>query len=87
MRTNSPMAISFAGARVQRSSIMDGAVIKSHAWVNSTIVGWNSRIGSWCRVTGVSVLGEDVQLAVCRGGRISIRHMCGSSGVLESCGS
>lgn len=66
------MAIYFAGARVQRSSIMDGAVIKSHAWVNSTIVGWNSRIGSWCRVTGVSVLGEDVQLSVCN----TIRHTC-----------
>jgi mannose-1-phosphate guanylyltransferase len=44
---------------------MDGAVIKAHSWVNNTIVGWNSQVGRWCRVTNVSVLGEDVQLSVC----------------------
>lgn len=61
------------GARVQRTTLMDGTVVKAHAWVNSTIVGWNSQIGRWCRVTGVSVVGEDVQIAdeiYCNGGRI-----------------
>eukprot|EP00123_Amoebidium_parasiticum_P008992 comp19138_c0_seq1/m.21792 comp19138_c0_seq1/g.21792 ORF comp19138_c0_seq1/g.21792 comp19138_c0_seq1/m.21792 type:complete len:335 (-) comp19138_c0_seq1:202-1206(-) len=48
------------GCRVKKTTLMDGVVIKAHAWVNNSIVGWNSTVGKWARLDGVSVLGEDV---------------------------
>ena len=50
------------GARVKRSTIMCGSVIKSHAFVSSSIIGWKSTIGTHARVVD-SVLGEDVQVS------------------------
>lgn len=50
------------GARIKRSTIMEGAKIKSHAVVSHSVVGWKSSIGQWARVTE-SVLGEDVHVA------------------------
>jgi mannose-1-phosphate guanylyltransferase len=51
------------GVRLQRCTLMDGVKIKSHAWINSAIIGWRSIIGAWGRVEGVSVLGEDVTVS------------------------
>jgi len=51
------------GVRLQRSTIMEGTVIKDNSWINSTIVGWRCTVGSWCRLDGVTVLGEDVQVS------------------------
>ncbi|ANZ77141.1 BA75_03644T0 [Komagataella pastoris] len=48
------------GVRIQRSVILKNSNIKDHAWVKSTIVGWNSTVGKWARLEGVTVLGEDV---------------------------
>lgn len=50
------------GARVSRSVVMSGATIKPHAHVKNTIVGWNSKVGSWARTENVTVLGDDVQI-------------------------
>ncbi|KAK5010310.1 mannose-1-phosphate guanyltransferase, partial [Cryomyces antarcticus] len=36
--------------------------VKDHAWIKSTIVGWNSTIGKWARLENVSVLGDDVTI-------------------------
>jgi mannose-1-phosphate guanylyltransferase len=41
---------------------MDGASIKSYAWISNSIIGWESTVGKWSRVEGVSVLGDDVQI-------------------------
>lgn len=41
---------------------MANSKVNDHAWVNSTIVGWNSRIGKWARTDGVTVLGDDVEV-------------------------
>jgi len=57
-----PNVVIGAGARIQRSTLMDGARVKEHAWVNSTIVGWESTVGKWTRVEANTVLGKDVQL-------------------------
>eukprot|EP00158_Paraphelidium_tribonemae_P001828 Partr_v1_DN24856_c0_g1_i2_m29924 putative mannose-1-phosphate guanyltransferase len=51
------------GVRLQKCVIMDGARVKSFSWVNQSIVGWNSSVGRWSRLEGVSVLGDDVQIA------------------------
>jgi mannose-1-phosphate guanylyltransferase len=51
------------GVRLQRCVILQGSKIKDHAWIKSTIVGWNSSVGKWARLENVSVLGDDVTIA------------------------
>ena len=50
------------GVCVSRTTLLDGAHVKSHAWIHSSIVGWRSTVGQWVRMENVSVLGEDVQI-------------------------
>ena len=50
------------GVRLQRCVLMAGSKVKDHAWVKSTIVGWNSVVGKWARLENVSVLGDDVTI-------------------------
>lgn len=50
------------GARIQRSVLLANSQVKDHAWVKSTIVGWNSTIGKWARTEGCTVLGDDVEI-------------------------
>lgn len=48
------------GARIVGSAVLEGARIKAHSYVSSTIIGWRATVGSWSRVEGGSVLGDDV---------------------------
>lgn len=57
-----PNVVIGEGARIKRSTIMAGSVVKAHALVASSIVGWKSTIGTHARVCD-SVLGEDVNIA------------------------
>ncbi|KAI1871366.1 uncharacterized protein JN550_004811 [Neoarthrinium moseri] len=50
------------GVRLQRCTILPGSKVKDHAWVKSTIVGWNSTVGKWARLENVTVLGDDVTI-------------------------
>lgn len=50
------------GCRLQRCTLMEGCIIKSHAWISSAIVGWRSTVGAWARLEGITVLGEDVKV-------------------------
>lgn len=50
------------GARIKGSTIMAGAKVGAHSYINKSIVGWQSRIGSWVRIEQNSVLGEDVSV-------------------------
>jgi mannose-1-phosphate guanylyltransferase len=50
------------GVRLQRCVLLSGSKVKDHAWVKSTIVGWNSTVGKWARLENVSVLGDDVTI-------------------------
>lgn len=50
------------GVRLQRCVILSGSKVKDHAWVKSTIVGWNSSVGKWARLENVTVLGDDVTI-------------------------
>jgi mannose-1-phosphate guanylyltransferase len=51
------------GVRLQRCVLLEGARVKDHAWVKSTIIGWHSTVGRWARLENVSVLGDDVTIA------------------------
>ena len=50
------------GVRLARCILLEGVRVCSHAIVVDSILGWRSAVGSWTRVEGVSVLGEDVHL-------------------------
>ena len=60
--TIGPNVIVGDGVRLQRSVLLANCRVKDHAWVKSTIVGWNSSIGKWARLENVSVLGDDVTI-------------------------
>ena len=51
------------GARISRSAVLEGARIKAHSYVNSSIIGWRASVGSWSRVEGGAVLGDDVAVS------------------------
>ncbi|KAL7929617.1 mannose-1-phosphate guanyltransferase [Trichoderma chlorosporum] len=50
------------GVRLQRCVLLRASKVKDHAWVKSTIVGWNSTVGRWARLENVTVLGDDVTI-------------------------
>ncbi|CDO94334.1 unnamed protein product [Kluyveromyces dobzhanskii CBS 2104] len=50
------------GVRITRSVVLCNSNIKDHALVKSTIIGWNSTVGKWARLEGVTVLGDDVEV-------------------------
>nr|POE47297.1 mannose-1-phosphate guanyltransferase [Quercus suber] len=60
--TIGPNVVVGDGVRLQRCVLLQGCKVKEHAWVKSTIVGWNSTVGRWARLENVTVLGEDVTI-------------------------
>jgi len=42
--------------------MMAGSAIKAHSFMDGSILGWKSTIGSWARVTSLTVIAEDVQI-------------------------
>ncbi|KAH6648142.1 mannose-1-phosphate guanyltransferase [Truncatella angustata] len=57
-----PNCIIGDGVRLQRCTLLPNSKVKDHAWVKSTIVGWNSTVGKWARLENVTVLGDDVTI-------------------------
>jgi mannose-1-phosphate guanylyltransferase len=51
------------GVRLQRCVLLRGSKVKDHAWIKSTIVGWDSSVGRWARLENVTVLGDDVTIS------------------------
>jgi len=60
--TIGPNVVIGDGVRLQRSVLLAGSKVKEHAWIKSTIVGWNSTVGRWARLENVTVLGDDVTI-------------------------
>lgn len=60
--TIGPNCVIGEGVRITRSAVFEGAKIKSHTWINNSIIGWRAAVGSWVRMEGTSVLGDDVQV-------------------------
>jgi mannose-1-phosphate guanylyltransferase len=52
-----------AGVRLKRCTLLADVKVKSHAWIESAIIGWKSTVGAWARIENVTVLGEDVTVA------------------------
>uniref|UniRef100_A0A3B3ZV22 mannose-1-phosphate guanylyltransferase n=1 Tax=Periophthalmus magnuspinnatus TaxID=409849 RepID=A0A3B3ZV22_9GOBI len=48
------------GVRIKRCTLLKGARVRSHSWLESCIVGWSCSVGQWVRMENVTVLGEDV---------------------------
>uniref|UniRef100_A0A2P2I609 mannose-1-phosphate guanylyltransferase n=1 Tax=Hirondellea gigas TaxID=1518452 RepID=A0A2P2I609_9CRUS len=48
------------GVCIKRCTIMRDTTIRSHTWVENSIVGWRCNVGKWVRIENVTVLGEDV---------------------------
>ncbi len=51
------------GTRLQHTAVMEGVEISNSSWINKSIIGWHSRIGSWCRIQNGTVFGEDVSVS------------------------
>lgn len=58
-----PGAIIEDGVRLHNCAILEGARIKSHAFVASSIIGWGASVGRWTRVEAGTVLGDDVSVS------------------------
>lgn len=58
--TIGPNVVIEDGACIKRCTILNGAIIRSHSWLESCIIGWRSVVGRWVRLEGITVLGEDV---------------------------
>ncbi|OII76336.1 nucleotidyl transferase family protein [Cryptosporidium andersoni] len=50
------------GVRLENCIIFDKTIIEDFSKIKSSIIGWNSRIGKWVRINGLSVFGEDVTI-------------------------
>ncbi|KAI9145691.1 nucleotide-diphospho-sugar transferase [Paraphysoderma sedebokerense] len=51
------------GVRLKNCAILKNCIVSDHSWIEKSIIGWNSRIGRWTRLEGVTVLGDDVAVA------------------------
>lgn len=58
--TIGPNVVIEDGVCIKRCTILKGALIKSHSWLESCIIGWRCIVGRWVRMEGTTVLGEDV---------------------------
>jgi mannose-1-phosphate guanylyltransferase len=51
------------GVRLRNSAVLEDAKIGAHSRVANSIIGWQSSVGAWARLDGVTVLGQDVHVA------------------------
>ncbi len=50
------------GARIKESAVMEGSRVGAHSLVSGSILGWESAVGKWVRIDGLSVLALDVRV-------------------------
>ncbi|GET88652.1 mannose-1-phosphate guanyltransferase [Leishmania tarentolae] len=48
--------------RIDNAAILENSKIGKGTIVSRSIVGWNNRIGCWCHIEDISVLGDDVEV-------------------------
>lgn len=48
--------------RIDNAAILENSKVGKGSMVSRSIVGWNNRIGSWCHIKDISVLGDDVEV-------------------------
>lgn len=52
------------GVRIKRCTVLEGARIRSHSWLESCIVGWSCSVGQWVRTQGAPAGHQDSALAL-----------------------
>lgn len=40
------------GVRIQNAIILEGVTIKANSYISNAIIGWNTAVGKWARITG-----------------------------------
>lgn len=80
-----PNCVVGEGVRMSKSVLLEGAHVKDHSWLQSSIVGWHSTVGRWARLEGISVLGDDVHVSdeIYLNGACVLPHKSVSSNVAE----
>jgi mannose-1-phosphate guanylyltransferase len=58
-----PNVVVKSGSKITNSVIMSDCTIENSSFIDGSIIGWKSLIGSWVRIEGLSILGEDVAVA------------------------
>jgi len=61
--TIGPNVVIEDGVRLSRTTVFEGVTIQKNSWLDSSIIGWQSKIGKWVRIENVSVLGRDVRIS------------------------
>ncbi|KAI9221268.1 mannose-1-phosphate guanyltransferase Mpg1 [Blastocladiella britannica] len=51
------------GVRIKNACVLKNSVVRDFGWIERSIIGWNSTVGRWARLEGVTVLGDDVSVA------------------------
>ena len=46
-----------AGSRIKNSIVLEDVVIKDHAVIINSIIGWSTHVGSWTRIEGILKFG------------------------------
>ncbi|RNF00802.1 GDP-mannose pyrophosphorylase [Trypanosoma rangeli] len=60
--TIGPGCVIGPASRIKNSAVLEGSTIGKGTLIDSSIIGWKSRVGSWCRIVNNAVLGEDVEV-------------------------
>ncbi|KAJ3375112.1 mannose-1-phosphate guanyltransferase [Allomyces arbusculus] len=50
------------GVRIKNAVVLKNSVVRDFSWIERSIIGWNSTVGRWTRLEGVTVLGDDVTI-------------------------
>lgn len=51
------------GVRIAKAVVLEGARLRDHCWISTSIVGWHSTVGMWARLDKNTVLGDDVHVS------------------------
>ncbi|VDK51859.1 unnamed protein product [Cylicostephanus goldi] len=51
------------GVCLRQCTILSDSIIRTHSWINQTIVGRKCSIGRWVRIENNCVIGDDVVVA------------------------
>jgi mannose-1-phosphate guanylyltransferase len=71
-----------SGVRVKDAIILDNVEVRSNACILRSVIGWDSRIGKWCRVEGNLTESQSLNSGTHKGMKIPSATILGKSVVL-----
>eukprot|EP01015_Nassula_variabilis_P025354 TRINITY_DN4947_c0_g1_i10.p1 TRINITY_DN4947_c0_g1~~TRINITY_DN4947_c0_g1_i10.p1 ORF type:complete len:256 (+),score=34.60 TRINITY_DN4947_c0_g1_i10:29-769(+) len=60
--TIGPGVVIEEGVRIKHACVLKEATIKANTWICDSIIGWQSKIGRWVRIEGITVCAQDVSV-------------------------